>query len=158
MQVQNISNNQQSFQGKVIPKNLSNDAHELISANYLRMQRLVEDKGFNLYLTEDINSRLLKFIVQRGRDFGKKNRPIMEVAADMRAKVYHAQAVPSEQNAALAVAKQPEKENLYLATAEYAVKEFEKIKPPETFADKCKRFGKKVFQKFMDIVQDKDEI
>lgn len=146
MQVQNISNNQQSFQGKLIPRNLSSDAHELISANYLRMQRLVEDKGFNLYITEDSGNKLLKFIAQRARDFGKKNRPIMEVAADMRANAYQT------------ASRQADKENLYLATAEYTVKEFEKIKAPESFADKCKRFGKKALQKFMDIVQDKDEI
>lgn len=158
MQVQNISNNQQSFQGKLIPKNLSNDAHELISANYLRMQRLVDDKGFNLYITEDPGNKLLRFIAQRARDYGKKNRPIMEVAADMRAKVYKAVAMPSEQNAAVAVAKKADKEDLYLATAEYTVKEFEKIKAPENFADKCKRFGRRVLQKFMDIIQDKDEI
>lgn len=158
MQVQNISNNQQSFQGKFIPRKMSNEAMDLISPNFRNFQNLVENKSYNLYVTEDKKNKVLNFIVQKARDFGKKNRPIMEVSADTRAGIYLATAVPAEQKATIAVAKQPDKKNLYFATAEYAVSEFEKIKTPETFAEKCRRYGKKVLQKFMNMVQDKDEI
>ena len=180
MRVQNISE-KQSFQGRVIPKNLSDNAHELISENFFRMQRLVEDKAYNLYLTEDTNSKLLKFIVQRSNDFGKPNRPIMEVTADMRAyeakavvghsdstfavashsgqnSIPVAKAVQGHPDATIPVATPVARENLYLATAEYAVNEFDKIKLPETFSQKCKRIFNSLGRRLMDALQDKDEI
>lgn len=160
MQVQNISNNQQSFQGKFVPGNLSERGQKFISLNFDQFQNLVKHKNYNLYVTEDSKDKVLKFIVQRARHFGKKNKPIMEVHADFRDSAYRTQAVLEMHTAPASVieARPLSDENLYYAVAKHAVNEFDKIDRPMTFGEKFQYFIKKIGQKFMDIVQDRDEI
>lgn len=139
MQVQNISNSQintqTNFQGRVIiDGELSALPAKLVRKSAQTLKDIIADKPYDLFIRQNHREGRILITAQKEKDYirgkGLKADALMDKNVD-----------------------------LYKECAEYVVKEQDlKLKYNPTFAQKCKRFFNKLGNRFMDIVQDKDEI
>ena len=140
MQVQNISmsqNSRQTFQGKIniFPGNLSYNPARNVRKAYDAMQAMIQDKPFDLLITQNNKTQTVSVIAKKATDIGVKDSPRMEVlipgAADMGDdyKLFNSSAV-----------------DIYIAAAKTAVREYENrfmSKPANNFAKRfASLFGK----------------
>lgn len=140
MQVQKISNaqnNNQNFKGKIdiIPGDLSYLPAKYVRKAYNAMEEQIKDKPFDLFIRQNHKNRTVTLTVQKEKDALKNTgiRTSAEVSQDA---------------------------DDYESVSKYLINEHEeKIKnSPKTFGEKLKGFFKKVEQRFLEAIQDEDEI
>ncbi len=142
MQIQPISNsskNNQSFQGKI---NIENDLSYLpckyVRQAYDSMTKMIENKPFDLFISQNHKNKSLSFVVQKEEHFGKINKPFVKnIIAD----------ASTMDNGKIT-------KDLYSTVAEETIKTYEEMFLPSQKDSKIKRFFNKIGQKFMEIIQD----
>jgi len=145
MQVQTISNsqpNQTNFQGRIaIVNELSAEPCRRIRNIIPDLEKVINDKPFDLFVTETHQGQSLSFIAQKSKHFGKKNKPISEysVATNI--------SYPNTEK---------DIEKFYIAVATDTVSDFEKMLPKKaSFADKCKNILNKFCNHFINAITDR---
>ncbi len=142
MQIQPISissKNNQTFQGKI---NIENDLSYLpckyVRQAYDSMSKMIENKPFDLFISQNHKNKSLNFVAQKEEHFGKINKPfaknIISNASTMDNGEYT--------------------KNLYSTVAEDTINTYEKAFLASQKDSKIKRFFNKIGQKFMEIIQD----
>lgn len=140
MQVQKISNtqnNNQNFQGKIniIPGDLSYMPAKYVRKAYNAMEEQIKDKPFDLFIRQNHKDNTVILTVQKEKDALKNSGLKTMTAISQDADDYES------------------------VSKDLINKHEEKIKnSPKTFGEKLKGFFKKVGQRFLEVIQDEDEI
>lgn len=136
MQIQHITNNstknKQNFQGKVfVDPDLSYYPCRFVRKHLKTMQNMVAEKPYDLFIKQNHANDTVNLIMQREKDYGKKNAV----------------------NTVVTIHKNLE---FYDVAAKYAIEEFDtKLKNlPQTFTEKSKEFLNKLGRTFMTIMQE----
>lgn len=147
MQIQAISsvkqNKNQNFRGNV---NIVNDLSYLpckyVRQAYDSMNELIKDKPFDLFIRQNHGKHSLNFIAKKPQHLGKINKPFVENtisnASNLDNGVYT--------------------KELYAIVAEMTINSYEKAFLPVKKEGNVKTFFNKLVNKFLSVMQDKDEI
>lgn len=142
MQIQPISissKNNQTFQGKI---NIENDLSYLpckyVRQAYDSMTKMIENKPFDLFISQNHKNKSLNFVAQKEEHLGKLNKPFIQNV------IANASTMDNGKYT----------KNLYSTVAEDTINTYEKVFLTSQKDSKIKRFFNKIGQKFMEIIQD----
>ena len=147
MQVQAISNAQQNknqnFQGKVnIVNGLSYLPCKYVRQAYASMNELIKDKPFDLFIRQNHGEHSLNFIAKKPQHLGKINKPFVENTISNASNLDNGEYT----------------KELYAIVAEMTINSYEKAFLSVKKEGNVKTFFNKLVNKFLSIMQDKDEI